>query len=200
MNISFSKTGTEPENSNHDGRKFTNEEVQSIIKRALDQQKGGKTLDYNDLLDTAHELGISPDSLNNAIREQYAQAPIEQAREQFLQLQKEEWRSHLVSYCVVNFALLCLSLITGGGWFIYPALFWGIGLAMHTYKTFYPSEREIQKGVKRIFARQKNANMLSMRKEKSLKKSFNIDIKDGALVIEKGDNRIEIGGSKKSIF
>ena len=41
------------------------------------------------------------------------------------------WYVHAMLYLLVNAALMGLSLATGRHWAIFPALGWGLGLAMH---------------------------------------------------------------------
>ncbi|PKO41184.1 MAG: hypothetical protein CVU30_14390 [Betaproteobacteria bacterium HGW-Betaproteobacteria-3] len=43
------------------------------------------------------------------------------------------WYAHALVYVVVNTALVLLSLATGRHWAIFPALGWGLGLAMHGF-------------------------------------------------------------------
>ncbi|MBL0331572.1 MAG: 2TM domain-containing protein [Chlorobi bacterium] len=199
MNISISDNSDNIK-SNQENRRFTHEELQAILKRALDGKTGSSTLGYEDILDTAKELGISPQEIDRAIYEQNNVAPFEEARNKFLIHSKEEWRSHVVSYAIVNTALFFLSIATGGEWFVFPLIGWGIGLAFHTYNTFFPSEKEIEKGVSKLLARQTRLNMLTSRKSKPISKKLSFDIQDGKFIIEKGDKRVEIGGSKKNIL
>jgi len=45
--------------------------------------------------------------------------------------------THLMIYCVVNFALLIIDLASPGDpWFFYPLLGWGLGLGIHAAQTF----------------------------------------------------------------
>ena len=41
------------------------------------------------------------------------------------------WIIHAVVYVAVNLLLASLSAMSGRGWAIYPALGWGLGLAIH---------------------------------------------------------------------
>ena len=57
---------------------------------------------------------------------------------------KSEFRSHLVSYLIVNGAITAIWLviaITSGAWFpwfVFPILGWGIGLAFHAWAAYGP--------------------------------------------------------------
>jgi hypothetical protein len=41
------------------------------------------------------------------------------------------WFIHATAYVTVNLLLVAFSLASGHGWAIYPALGWGLGLALH---------------------------------------------------------------------
>jgi hypothetical protein len=41
------------------------------------------------------------------------------------------WFIHAAAYLTVNLMLMALSLSSGHGWAIYPALGWGLGLTLH---------------------------------------------------------------------
>jgi hypothetical protein len=49
---------------------------------------------------------------------------------------KMGWYIHALVYVCVNLLLTVLSAMSGGGWAVYPALGWGIGLAVHGVFTF----------------------------------------------------------------
>lgn len=50
--------------------------------------------------------------------------------------EEKEFFGHLASYLICNTMFVALSLFTGGYWFIFPLLGWGIGLASHATRVF----------------------------------------------------------------
>lgn len=50
---------------------------------------------------------------------------------------KMGWYIHAAVYVLVNLFLAAISLGNGGTWFMYPALGWGLGLAIHGIVTFF---------------------------------------------------------------
>lgn len=65
----------------------------------------------------------------------------EQERYQEAKKQVEEIKGfyfHLVSYIVVNAALVVINLLTSPEylWFIWPILGWGVGLVIHAFSVF----------------------------------------------------------------
>jgi len=51
--------------------------------------------------------------------------------------EKKEFYGHLTAYICTNVAMFIVVMFSGGGvsWF-YPAVFWGMGLAIHYFGTF----------------------------------------------------------------
>lgn len=49
---------------------------------------------------------------------------------------KLSWYIHLIVYIAVNLLLMILSALSSRGWAIYPAVGWGIGLAIHGLVVF----------------------------------------------------------------
>ncbi len=64
--------------------------------------------------------------------------------------EQRAFQLHASVWFAVNFMLFVIWLITGAGhpWFLYPALGWGIGLAVHATATFnHPiHDEEIESG------------------------------------------------------
>ena len=101
------------------------------------QQEG--TFDRAQLAEMARELGISGETLAAAEKQWLAESEGRVEREATLADRKafdrERWqgyRSHLTVFIIMNVFFVLMSIFTGGGWFIYPLLGWGLGLAFHT--------------------------------------------------------------------
>ncbi len=125
-----------PEN---DARRFSPDEVNAILRRALDRQGNGGagSVSYTDLLDTARELGIDPARLEEALQEQEEVGAIEAAREAYKKQKKQKFVEHLRSYIIVNAILIAIDVMTGGpNWFFWPLFGWGIDLAFDAVGRF----------------------------------------------------------------
>ncbi len=178
-------------------RRFSNEEVHAILQRALARQGGGSTsgaLTYDDLLETARELGIDPSQLEAALTEHERDGAMDAARAAWKAQRKKKFFEHLRSYAIVNFFIFLIAMISGGGsWFLWPLLGWGIGLVFDASDTFFPKEKSVERGARRLLERegrqQKGGVTVGTRRGKSL----TIDSRAGKIIIEKGDKRIEIG-------
>ncbi len=138
--------------SHETSRRYTTDEVSSIVRRALNGRAVAETVSHADLLETARDLGIDPDRLSSAIHEQDELGEIEEAREAWRRRRKQEFvHGHLRSYLIVNGFLMALDLyISGGSWFYFPMLGWGIGLAFDAADAFFPSEQRIERGARKI--------------------------------------------------
>src|ERR1041384_6513360 len=102
-----------PEN---DARRFSPDEVNAILRRALDRQgnSGAGSVSYTDLLDTARDLGIDPARLEEALQEQEEGGAIEAAREAYKKHKTQKFKEHLRSYIIVNAILIAIDVMTGG--------------------------------------------------------------------------------------
>lgn len=175
-------------------RRFTNDEVNAILKRALARQGGGSTgtLTYDDLQDTARELGIDPIQLQMAVAEQEQEGAMDAARAEWKVRRRKKFFEHLRVYTIINVFLVFISLATDSDpWFIWPLLGWGVGLMFDASDTFFPKDKALERGARRILAQQKRTETKAVRSKSG--KSLTIDSKAGKIIIEKGDKRIEIG-------
>jgi hypothetical protein len=133
-------------------RRYTTDEVSAIVKRALNGRGAADTVSHTDLLETARDLGIDPGRLQSAIKEQDELGDIEEARDQWRRRRKSQFvHGHLRAYLIVNAFLMALDLIvSGGSWFYFPMLGWGIGLAFDAAESFFPSEQQVERGARKI--------------------------------------------------
>jgi hypothetical protein len=113
--------------------RFTQVEAADIIReasvRTLSGEYGERALTREDLAAMARELGVNESALEQVLvaREQ------RKTSERRKRLALMGWMWHATSYAVVLSALVVVDLMTGPGWWVqWPALGWGIGLAMHT--------------------------------------------------------------------
>ncbi len=193
-------------------KKFSADEAQAIIKRALERASSSGTIAFNELAETAKELGIEADDLAAAIEENEAVSEVEEARNRWQRWRKQKFYRHLRAYCIVNGALAIISIINQSGAFLFPLVGWGIGLAFDYSGTFFPKDRDIERGtmsaLKRIRS-EKERNSVTMpdynyrparpepfdgtNAKRTDEKTFTVNFDKGKIIITKGDKRIEIG-------
>lgn len=187
-------------------RRFTTEEVNAILRRALERQGSSSTgaISYSDLVETARELGIDPEQIEAVISEEEEVGQMENARERWKVQRKKKFYEHLRSYVIVNLMLFMLDFfVSDGTWFFWVLFGWGFGILFDASDTFFPKERDIERGARRMLereARQRRREMRETGRSNSREfrighgdKSVTIDGKAGRIVIEKGGKRIEIG-------
>lgn len=185
----------------HEQTRYTPEQVKLILEHALERRQGqGDGITHKDLLETARELEIDDQSLEDAIREYEETWALQDARERWKKRRKQKFFEHLRSYLVINAFLVALDMIfTGGTWFFWPLLGWGLGLALDAMEAFNPKEKDIEKGAQHLLRKeQKERNKMERQRHwqnlsQGIKKQFTVDTRKGKIIIEKGDRRIEIG-------
>ena len=112
-------------------KQYSKEEVDRIIRRALKLKKED-SIKHQELVDTAREFGIDPQTLEAAIAQDQEVFEEERAHRKRLLRRKARFHRHLWSYIIVIGALLIINIMTPGPWwFQWPALGWGIGLAFN---------------------------------------------------------------------
>jgi chemotaxis protein histidine kinase CheA len=124
---------------------YTQEEVTEILKRALKQQSLDKqVLTHDELVEMAGEVGIDRAALESATADLAQSRANELARESHTRELAEErarllgrFASSLVTYVVVNAMLYFIDLrFTGGTWFYWVLLGWGLVLLVQLRRIF----------------------------------------------------------------
>ncbi|WP_071191446.1 2TM domain-containing protein [Trichormus sp. NMC-1] len=116
---------------------YSSEEMQQILQKAFARKQEGE-FSQEQIIEIALELGVSSESLQAAEKEWLIQQ-VEMKKQQISNSQKrKEFKSHLISFIVINGFLILLNLFTSPSyfWAIYPILGWGLGLLLHGIKTY----------------------------------------------------------------
>jgi hypothetical protein len=113
-------------------REYSTGEVEAIVRIALERQGTEGRISHDELLETAREIGVSAEDIEEAVAEEArireAKAEIESSRQRSRQL----FIANLVSFAVVNAALFVVDrAISGGTWFYWPLIAWGVAVAIH---------------------------------------------------------------------
>jgi hypothetical protein len=99
---------------------------------------------HDRLLAMAEELGISPSALEAVLRDRQVQAEREQEqvtlaqhRKEFITHRRAGFMPHLYAYIGVNLLFIAIFLLSHSHypWFIWPLLFWSLGLYFHAVFT-----------------------------------------------------------------
>ncbi|MDB9374184.1 2TM domain-containing protein [Nodularia sphaerocarpa] len=129
-------------------RSYSQEDVQRILQLAIARQADDqdKEFSYQQLLEIAKELDISPDSLNLAEIDWRSQHSEMQQREAFNSYRLGRFKKRVGNYAIINSFLMLLDIVGGGGlaWSLYFLLFCGLTLGLDIWNTFQTKGEEYE--------------------------------------------------------
>jgi hypothetical protein len=116
---------------------YTASDVQAILGQALARQHHNEFSEAQ-LAEMAQELGITPGTLEQAKLDWSVQHQEAELRRAFDQKQRQEFKSHLITYIIVNTFLVGINIATPDAhpWSVYPLLGWGMGVMLDAAATF----------------------------------------------------------------
>jgi hypothetical protein len=125
-------------------REYTTEEAASIITRVLDRATGeGGRISYDELLETAREIGVSTAELDQAVVEETKVRAERIVREEKRQRALRQLLRHAATFVVVGaFCFVLDTKLTGGVWYYWVLLGWGLALGLHAVRTLLPDEAD----------------------------------------------------------
>ena len=117
---------------------YSSDEVTRIIRRALKLCNEDR-VSHQDLLETATQMGLDPQVVETAIRQEQREFKKERIRRAVMKRRRAGFQWHLGAYLLVNAALLLTNRLTPGPWWLHwSVLGWGIGLAFHFKAAYFP--------------------------------------------------------------
>lgn len=131
----------------------SDEDVEEILRLAVRSENfAGEDL-RGRLVNSASELGISPEALAQAEQQWKAQKQSQINAEQdkldrklYKKSEVGDFISHLGSYLAVNGFLLWVDWRDGSvTWVQWPVMGWGIAIAIHAFSLFAHNERDYQR-------------------------------------------------------
>jgi hypothetical protein len=158
-------------------RVYTDDEVRAILSRAIDRQRAAapEGLSHDDLLAVARDAGISPEAVEAAATELATTRAAADDEQAIRRERASDFRIHLFTYIPVIAFLVVVNLMTTSYlWFLWPALGWGLALALHARFALFPTEHEISEDAARRTAKRRRAE------EKARRKAARSDLKEGA--------------------
>ncbi|NEP19339.1 MAG: 2TM domain-containing protein [Leptolyngbya sp. SIO4C1] len=126
---------------------YAAEDAQRILQLAIAKDTESGELSRAQLVEIASELGIKADTLWAAEREWLTLKDEAQEQQLFQTYREQKFQHHLARYSIVNGFLVLIDLLMGGGlgFSLYVALFWGLPLALHAWKTYRSTGYRYQK-------------------------------------------------------
>ena len=124
------------------GREYTNEEAASIITRVLDRHGGdGGRISHDELLETARDIGVTTLELEEAVVEETRARAAALVREEEHQRALRRLVRHFATYVVVGAFCYALDVrLTGGSWYFWVLLGWGLLVALHALRVLIPTD------------------------------------------------------------
>ena len=130
---------------------YSDEDAEAILKLAS-RKSGGGDMSRDRLFETAAELGITPEAVEEAElnfrREQRDLDDLAAYRKH----KKAELAGHLGSFVATCGGLVALDLFTSHGhleWSYWVVLFWAIGVVQNIREVYFPSAQDREKSLRR---------------------------------------------------
>lgn len=134
---------------------YSQEDVQRILQLAIARQADDqdKEFSYEQLLEIATELDISPECLNLAEKDWRSQSTEIRQRQAFQSYRIGRFKKRVGNQAIVNGFLIVLDLVTGGGltWSLYILLFCGLMLGLDVWNTFQTKGEEYEMAFQRWY-------------------------------------------------
>ncbi len=129
-------------------RRYTEEEVTAILRRAVERHGGGGLLEREDLVEAAREVGIEPSAVHDAIDEFDRDRDLQREIDLLRRQRQRELGSSAATWAIVNTGLLALCGATGGDWLwacAWTAGPWGMWLLLRAKGALLPNPRRERK-------------------------------------------------------
>jgi len=134
-----------------DGPTYSREEMDAILKRALERQaaKPDDGVAHEDLVAAAIEVGIPREEVEAAASE-LAQQKSVQAESRVLDHSRGKavrtWVAGAASWAVMSGFFYVLCMVLHQGWWIWPVLGWGLGIALSGIRLFIGGDSSMTTG------------------------------------------------------
>jgi hypothetical protein len=162
-------------------RVYSDDEVRAILSRAIDRQRSASPegLTHDDLLAVARDAGIPADAIEAAAAELAAHPEpdaVAVAEEGMIRKERaSDFRIHLFTYLpIMAFLAVVNAMTTHYPWVLWPALGWGLALALHARFALFPTDVEITQEAAQRARKRRRAE------EKERRRLARSDLKEGA--------------------
>lgn len=133
-------------------KRYSDDDIRAILGRAVERDHvDGDALGHADLVAVAQEMGVSPHAVEEAVAELAAERELGLALvERQSRRRRRFWRG-LSTYGLVNAFLVGVDLITGGGmWWYWPAMGWGLFVALSGVRAFFPDDDKDRRAAEKV--------------------------------------------------
>lgn len=131
-------------------RRYTREEVDAILGRALRAQHDEGGMTHEELVAAAKEIGVTADQIDAAARDVGDGHEIEKRVATHMRRRWRGFATHLTSYLLVMAFLGFVNFMTTGyPWVVWPAAGWGLGLAFHVMGLLSGDPEKIEQKIRK---------------------------------------------------
>lgn len=139
--------------NSQNNRSYSQDDIQKILQLAIARQADdqNKEFSYEQILEIAQELDISPETLNLAEKDWRSQNQELQQRQVFNTYRITHFKKRLGNYAIVNGFLVLADFLGGGtiSWSLYLLLFCGLILGLDVWNTFLIKGEEYEMAFQR---------------------------------------------------
>ncbi|MDB9457735.1 2TM domain-containing protein [Dolichospermum circinale CS-1225] len=125
--------------NSHTLRSYTQEDVQQILQLAISRQvnDNNQEFSYQQILEIAKELQISPDNLQQAERDWLVKQSEVEQRQAFNLYRRSKFKKRLGNYAIINIFFLAMDSLSGGlSWSLYILVASALGISLDIWNTF----------------------------------------------------------------
>lgn len=134
-------------------RSYSQEDIQQILSIAIARQSDDSEFSYDQLLEIAEELEITPESLQQSEIEWRSQNTIVRQKQTFDLCRRNKLKKKLGNYAIANSFLVSLNLLNSGGlsWSLYILLIWGLKVGLDSWNTYYSNGEEYERAFQKWY-------------------------------------------------
>ena len=128
-------------------RSYSQEDIQQILSIAIARQADDSEFSYQQLLEIAEELEITPESLQQSEIDWRSQNTIVRQQQKFDLYRGHKLQKKFGNYAIANSFLVAIDLLNGGGLSLslYSLLIWGAKVGLDTWNTYYSNSEEYER-------------------------------------------------------
>jgi hypothetical protein len=129
-------------------RSYSQEEVQQILQLAIARQTDDRDQEfsYQQIMEIAAELQISPEAVKQAEFDWIAQQNEVQQRKAFDLYRQGKFKKRLGNYAIINSFFILIDLLGGAtlSWSLYILVFCGLAIVLDIWNTFQSKGEEYE--------------------------------------------------------
>ena len=125
--------------NSHTLRSYTQEDVQQILQLAISRQvnDNNQEFSYQQILEIAKELQISPDNLQQAEGDWLVKQSEVEQRQAFNLYRRGKFKKRLGNYAIINIFFLAMDSLSGGiSWSLYILVASALAIYLDIWNTF----------------------------------------------------------------